>query len=54
MVTEIVDKLQVQAHLLERAHAIVRDEQGTILSWNQGTAQLYGWTEEEALGLQRP
>jgi PAS domain S-box-containing protein len=44
------DTLQRQAHLLELAHALVRDEQGKIVFWNQGTMQLYGWTEEEALG----
>jgi PAS domain S-box-containing protein len=45
-----VTKLQEQAHLLEMAHVLVRDRDDRIIFWNKGTTQMYGWTEEEALG----
>jgi PAS domain S-box-containing protein len=45
-----VHKLQEQAHLLEMAHVLVRDPDDRIIFWNKGTTQMYGWTEEEALG----
>ncbi len=47
-----VIKLQEQAHLLEMAHVLVRDRDDRIIFWNKGTTQMYGWTEEEALGKQ--
>ncbi len=46
----LVEKLQEQAHLLEMAHALVRDSEGRIIFWNKGTTQMYGWSEQEALG----
>jgi PAS domain S-box-containing protein len=45
-----VAKLQEQAHLLEMAHVLVRDREDRIIFWNKGTTEMYGWTEEEALG----
>lgn len=41
---------QAQAHLLDMAHVLIRDPQSRIIYWNHGMQQLYGWTEEEALG----
>ena len=46
---QYVAKLQ-QAHLLARAHFIVRDVQDRILFWSKGAVVLYGWTEADALG----
>jgi PAS domain S-box-containing protein len=44
--------LTQQAHLLELAHdaIIVRDGDSTILSWNRGAEQMYGWSRDEAIG----
>jgi PAS domain S-box-containing protein len=44
--------LREQVHLLDLAHdaIIMRDPQGTILFWNRGAEDLYGWTRDEALG----
>lgn len=39
-----------QAHLLDYAHVLVRDPEGTIRLWNTGAEQLYGWTSAEAVG----
>jgi PAS domain S-box-containing protein len=39
-----------QAHLLDYAHVLVRDRDGTIRLWNTGAEQLYGWTSAEAVG----
>jgi PAS domain S-box-containing protein len=35
---------------LRRMKSFVRDFDGTIRLWNQGTAHLYGWTIQEAIG----
>ena len=45
-------KLTEQASLLELTSdaIIVRDESGHIAYWNKGAEDLYGWTQEEALG----
>ncbi|HLY63265.1 MAG TPA: PAS domain S-box protein [Terriglobia bacterium] len=44
--------LQEQSKLIDLAHdaIIVRAPDGTVKSWNQGAASLYGWTADEALG----
>ncbi len=44
--------LHLQARLIELASdaIIVRDPSSTILSWNRGAEQLYGWTAQEAIG----
>jgi len=47
---EYVTTLQEQAHLLELAHVLVRDNEDRIIFWNKGTTQMYGWTRDEALG----
>lgn len=45
-------QLRLHASLIELAHdaIIVHDPQGRIISWNRGAQELYGWTEQEALG----
>ena len=44
--------LNIQAKLIELAHdaILVRDPASTIISWNQGAEELYGWTAQEAIG----
>ena len=46
------EKIAEQAALLDKAHdaIVVRDLEGTILFWNKGAENLYGWTRQEALG----
>ena len=41
-----------QAELLDLAHdaILVRDRLGRITYWNQGAAELYGWSSAEAMG----
>ena len=45
-------RIAEQAALLERAQdaIVVRDLEHRVLYWNNGAANLYGWTAEEALG----
>lgn len=38
------------ARALDLTHTIIRDLDGTILSWTQGAEFVYGWSREEALG----
>ncbi len=44
--------LAEQARILELTHdtVIIRDSDDTILYWNDGAEQLYGWTRQEAVG----
>ncbi len=44
--------LRKQAQLLELAHdtIVVCDMNGTIVFWNKGAQEMYGWTKEEVLG----
>src|SRR5258706_15228801 len=44
--------LQLQASLIELAHdaILIRDPASTIVSWNRGAEELYGWTAQEAVG----
>jgi PAS domain S-box-containing protein len=46
--------LREQAQLLDLVldAIILRDMQGAIIFWNQGSEKLYGWTRDEALGKQ--
>jgi len=36
--------------LVDHAHVMLRDLDGTIRLWTSGTEQVYGWTKEEAIG----
>ena len=49
---ESQDRLSEQARLLELSSdaIIVREMDGTILFWNSGAEELYGWPRAEALG----
>jgi two-component system, NtrC family, sensor kinase len=51
---ESEDLLRERADLLELATEaiIVRDMNGSILFWNSGAEELYGWQREEVLGKQ--
>jgi PAS domain S-box-containing protein len=43
----------LQAKLIELAHdaILIRNIHSQMVGWNQGAQTLYGWTEQEALGL---
>ncbi len=47
-----MEQLVLQSTLINLAHdaIMVRDQISRVLSWNQGAAELYGWSEKEALG----
>ena len=47
-----MEQLVMQSTLINLAHdaIMVRDQISRVLSWNQGAAELYGWSEKEALG----
>jgi PAS domain S-box-containing protein len=44
------EALREQANLLDLTQVIVRDLDGSIVLWNQGSHDLYGFSKEEALG----
>ena len=46
------DKLRAQADLLQLTHdaILVRELDGTILYWNRGAWEMYGFTEQQAIG----
>ncbi|MGB7437115.1 MAG: PAS domain S-box protein [Candidatus Acidiferrum sp.] len=46
----IAEKIRQQANLLNLAPAVVRDMDDRIVLWTRGAEQLYGYTEEEAIG----
>ncbi|MGA2091131.1 MAG: PAS domain S-box protein [Endomicrobiales bacterium] len=45
-------KLKERAHMLSLAPVFVWTEEKGIIFWNKGLENLYGWTKEEALGMQ--
>jgi len=47
-----VEQIRLQTELIERSHdaILVCDPVGRVILWNQGAQELYGWTQEEALG----
>ena len=50
--TQHAERLAQQATLINLAHdaILIRDPISRILSWNRGAEELYGWSEQEALG----
>ena len=48
----VEERERLQAKLVQAAHDafVVCEEDGRILSWNQGAIALYGWSEAEAVG----
>jgi PAS domain S-box-containing protein len=44
------EALSEQARVLDLAQVMVRDRSGRILLWNLGAQNLYGYTQEEAIG----
>jgi PAS domain-containing protein len=44
--------IRLQNELINRSHdaILVRDPINRVLSWNRGAEELYGWTQQEALG----
>ncbi len=50
-IAERAQRLQWQADLLARAAPVIgRDLDDHIIFWNSGAEELYGWSEEQALG----
>jgi PAS domain S-box-containing protein len=43
-------KLTELANLVDHAHVMLRDLDGTIRLWTSGAAQVYGWNKAEAIG----
>lgn len=43
---------QILSSLIELAHdaVLVRDPASTIITWNRGAEEIYGWTAQEAIG----
>jgi PAS domain S-box-containing protein len=44
------EHLRELGHLLELAHALIRDMDDHIILWTRGTERMYGWTAQEAVG----
>lgn len=44
------ERLNEQARMLDLATVLVRDLEGRLIFWNSGAAQMYGWSESEAVG----
>jgi PAS domain S-box-containing protein len=49
---QLAERLHLQAELIELSHDanLLRDPTSRVIFWNKGAEELYGWTEEEALG----
>ncbi|MGZ5790411.1 MAG: diguanylate cyclase domain-containing protein, partial [Burkholderiaceae bacterium] len=47
---EHTKRLQWQTNLLRAAPVLARDLQDRIIFWNKGAEELYGWSEQEAVG----
>ncbi|GAA1736604.1 hybrid sensor histidine kinase/response regulator [Microcella frigidaquae] len=45
-------RMEYQAALIDNARdaMLVREVDGTVLFWNRGAVELYGWSQEEAVG----
>lgn len=50
--SEVEDKLRAQGQLLDLAYEsiMIRDFNGVISYWNRGAQEMYGYTDEEAVG----
>ena len=50
--TQLAERLRLQAELIELSHGaiLLRDPTSRVIFWNNGAEELYGWTEEAALG----
>lgn len=49
---QLTERVRLQSELINLAHdaILVHDPDGHIVSWNRGAQDLYGWTEQEAVG----
>ncbi len=44
------ERIQEQLHMMEQAQILVRDMDGQITFWNEGSEKFYGYSKEEAVG----